>query len=42
MLRARRLDADQLLGRLVQLLGPDDSRVTSLLESIDEVAEELP
>jgi hypothetical protein len=42
MLRARRLDADQLLGRLVQLLGPDDPRVTSLLESIDEVAGELP
>ncbi len=40
MLRARRLDADQLLGRLVHLLGPDDPRVTSLLESIDEVAGE--
>ena len=40
MLRAGRLDADQLLGRLVQLLGPDDPRVTSLLESIDEVARE--
>jgi len=40
MLRAHRLDADQLLGRLVQLLGPDDRRVTSLLESIDEVAGE--
>jgi hypothetical protein len=42
MHRARRLDADQLLGRLVLLLGPDDPRVTSLLESIDEVAGELP
>jgi hypothetical protein len=40
MLRAGRLDADQLLGRLVQLLGPDDPRVASLLESIDEVAGE--
>ena len=40
MLRARRLDADQLLGRFVQLLGPDDPRVTSVLESIDEVAGE--
>ena len=42
MLRAGRLDADQLLGRLVQLLGPDDPRVTSLLESIDEVASATP
>ncbi len=40
MLRAHRLDADQLLGRSVELFGPDDSRVTSLLESIDEVTGE--
>ena len=40
MLRSDRLDADKLLGRLVRLLGADDSRVTSLVESIDEVAAE--
>jgi hypothetical protein len=40
MLRSDRLDADKLLGRLVRLLGADDSRVTSLVESIDEVTAE--